>query len=89
MKEESIFIIAMTLITIASIVSAALSKVLIEKQRTLIDLQHKEIARSYANTDEVLEYCLRDILKQSIADGVEDFETAARCQKLLEQLRQR
>ena len=86
MKTDTLFLIIMEVITVASIISNALSRVLINRQQKLIQLQSDEIKRSYANTDEILEYCLRDILKQAIADDVQDYETADRCFRLIKSL---
>lgn len=78
--------IMMATIAVASIISGAISQVLIDRQKKLIQLQADEIKRSYENTDVILEYCLRDILKQAIADDVQDYETADRCFRLIKSL---
>ena len=87
MKEEYILIISLISIAVALLVINGLQKALLSQKDELIKLQSAEIKRAYRCTDVVLEYCLQDILKQSIQEGVEDYERAEDCRRLLEQLR--
>lgn len=56
-------------------------------QKTLIDEYKRRLDETYKNSDEVLEYCLMSIIKHSVQEDVQDFETANRCQELIKNLK--
>ena len=73
----------MLIMGIIIIVALVLNKI----QAILIDEYKKELDKAWKSSDVVLEYCLQQILKQSIQEDVQDFETAHKCQSLLEHLK--
>lgn len=56
-------------------------------QKTLIDEYKKALEETYKSLNEVLEYCLMSIIKHSIQDDVQDYETANRCKELIKKLK--
>lgn len=56
------------------------------KLKAMIAAQKEVLDRLYKNNDEVLEYCLKCIMAHALKEEVQDYETANRCKKLIEEL---
>jgi len=59
--------------------------VLLSIQQRIINMYQKQLKDNYKQSNEVLNYCIRRILKDSIDS--EDYETAKRCQDILEEFK--
>lgn len=82
--SEIILISILGAITLLTTVLNFLQKALIERYRLLLKDYYDRLNEVYANDNEVLKYCLMQIMKQSIES--EDYETAHKCQDLLNTL---
>jgi hypothetical protein len=78
---EIIRIIYMTAAGLTVIATVILNRL----QANLIKAQKIALYELYKSNDEVMEYCLSNILKDSVIK--EDLETSARCKKLIDELR--
>ena len=83
---EIVFVSFIGAITLLTHVLNYFQKTLIERYKVLLKDYYDKLDEAYTKDDEVLKYCLAQILKQSIEK--EDYETAKRCQELLKQLQE-
>jgi hypothetical protein len=61
-----------------------MQSVLIDRCKELLKDYYNKLDDAYTKDDEVLMYCLAQILKKAVED--EDYETAERCKSLLSNL---
>jgi hypothetical protein len=83
---EIVFVSFVGAITIVTHVLNYFQKTLIERYKMLLKDYYKKLDEAYTKDNELLKYCLAQILKQSIEK--EDYETAKRCQELLKQFQE-
>jgi len=79
--EQSVLILLSLAVIALSIVDGI--------QKRIIRVLKKSIDDAVSRNDEILNWCLRYILKDSLRDEVQDYETAQKCANLLKDLSNR
>jgi len=78
-KLSIAFLICATIVTIASIISSSISKILLKRYEDYFEHTKKF-------NDALFEYCITDIMNRSIQR--EDYETAGKCMELLKSIKE-
>lgn len=78
---EIIFVSMVAGFAIINFALNSMQSVLIDRYKELLKDYYNKLDEAYTKDDEVLKYCLVQILKKAIED--EDYETAERCKTLL------
>ncbi len=74
------------LVTITSLTFNILYYKLLNFYRSRLNSYEVRLNESYKYSDETMKFCLNAIINNSIKDDVQDFETAKRCQELINKL---
>lgn len=78
---EIIFVSMTAAFAVINFALNSMQSVLIDRYKALLKDYYDKLDEAYTKDDEVLKYCLVQILKKAIED--EDYETAERCKILL------
>ena len=81
---EIIFVSMTAAFAVINFALNSMQSVLIYRYKALLKDYYDKLDEAYTKDDEVLKYCLVQILKKAIED--EDYETAERCKILLSNL---
>ena len=81
---ETIFVSMIAAFAVINFGLNGMQSVLIDRYKALLKDYYNKLDEVYTKDDEVLKYCLIQILKQAIEK--EDYETAERCKVLLSNL---
>jgi hypothetical protein len=81
---ETIFVSMTAAFAVINFGLNSMQSVLIDRYKALLKDYYDKLDEVYTKDDEVLKYCLVQILKKAIED--EDYETAERCKSLLSNL---
>lgn len=81
---ETIFVSMTAGFAVITFALNSMQSVLIDRYKALLKDYYDKLDEVYTKDDEVLKYCLVQILKKAIED--EDYETAERCKNLLSNL---
>lgn len=81
---EIIFVSMTAAFAVINFALNSMQSVLIYRYKALLKDYYDKLDEAYTKDDEVLKYCLVQILKKAIGD--EDYETAERCKILLSNL---
>ena len=81
---ETMFVSMTAAFAVINFVLNSMQSVLIDRYKALLKDYYDKLDEVYTKDDEVLKYCLVQILKKAIED--EDYETADRCKSLLSNL---
>ena len=81
---ETIFMSMTAGIAVITYAMNCMQSILIDRYSKLLKDYYNKLDEAYTKDDEVLKYCLIQILKQAIEK--EDYETAERCKSLLSNL---
>jgi len=81
---EIIFVSMTAAFAVINFALNGMQSVLIDRYKALLKDYYDKLDEAYTKDDEVLKYCLVQILKKAIED--EDYETAERCKILLSNL---
>ncbi len=81
---EIIFVSMTAAFAVINFALNSMQSVLIDRYKALLKDYYDKLDEAYTKDDEVLKYCLVQILKKAIED--EDYETAERCKILLSNL---
>ena len=81
---ETIFVSMTAAFAVINFCLSSMQSVLIDRYKALLKDYYDKLDEAYTKDDEVLKYCIYQILKQAIEK--EDYETAERCKTILSTL---